>query len=95
VSVEEAEASEQAAEVKGIKDGADAELAIALPALDIAVKKVREIDVKDFYELRTIGKPSPSIVKMFEVVSYMLKLSKPKKNTDEKSKETDPDGFFI
>lgn len=25
----------------------------------------------------------------------MLKLSKPKKNTDEKSKEVDPEGFFI
>jgi len=95
VSVEEAEASEQAAEVKKIKDDADADLAVALPALENAVKKVREIDVKDFYELRTVGKPSPSIVKMFEVVSYMLKLSKPKKNTDEKSKEVDPEGFFI
>jgi hypothetical protein len=51
--------------------------------------------VKDFYELRTVGKPSPSIVKMFEVVSYMLKLPKPAKNKDEKSKEVDPEGFFI
>lgn len=32
---------------------------------------------------------------MFEVVSYMLKLPKPAKNKDEKSKEADPDGFFI
>lgn len=95
VSVEEAEASEQAAEVKKIKDDADADLSVALPALEIAVKKVREIDVKDFYELRTVGKPSPSIVKMFEVVSYMLKLPKPAKNKDEKSKEVDPEGFFI
>ena len=95
VSVEEEAASIQAAEVKGIKDGADADLAVALPALEQAVKKVREIDVKDFYELRTVGKPSPSIVKMFEVVSYMLKLSKPAKNKDEKSKDVDPDGFFI
>ena len=41
VSVEEAEASEQAAEVKKIKDDADADLAVALPALDEAVKKVK------------------------------------------------------
>ena len=32
---------------------------------------------------------------MFEVVSYMLKLPKPPKNKDEKSKESDPDGYFI
>jgi len=51
--------------------------------------------VKDFYELRTVGKPSQSIVKMFEVVSYMLRLSKPPKNKDEKSKDVDPDGFFL
>jgi dynein heavy chain len=56
---------------------------------------VKEIDVKDFYELKVVQKPSPSIVKMFEVVSYMLKLPKPPKNKDEKSKEADPDGFFI
>ena len=68
---------------------------MALPALEVAVKKVKEIDVKDFYELRTVGKPSPSIVKMFEVCCHMLKLPKPAKNKDEKSKEVDPDGYFI
>jgi len=65
VTVEEAEASEQAAEVKKIKDEADADLAVALPALDEAVKKVKNINVNDFYELKGVGSPSPSIVKMF------------------------------
>jgi dynein heavy chain len=41
VSAEEAIASEQAAEVKAVKDGADADLAVALPALEEAVKKVK------------------------------------------------------
>lgn len=72
VMVEEAEASTQAAEVKEIKDGADAELAVALPALEDAVKKVKNINVNDFYELKAIQAPGPSIVKMFEVVAYMF-----------------------
>jgi dynein heavy chain len=63
--VEEAEASEQAAEVKKIKDDADADLAVALPALEDAVKKVKNINVNDFYELKGVGSPSMSIVKMF------------------------------
>ena len=63
--MEEAEASEQAAEVKRIKDGADADLAVALPALEDAVKKVKNINVNDFYELKGVGSPSMSIVKMF------------------------------
>ena len=63
--MEEAEAAEQAAEVKEIKDGADADLAVALPALEDAVKKVKNINVNDFYELKGVGSPSMSIVKMF------------------------------
>lgn len=41
MSAEEAEASVKAAEVKEIKDNADADLAVALPALEEAVKKVK------------------------------------------------------
>jgi hypothetical protein len=40
-------------------------LAVALPALEEAIKKVRNINVNDFYELRTIGMPGASIVKCF------------------------------
>lgn len=94
MSVEEAEASTKAAEVKEIKDNADADLAVALPALEEAVKKVKQIDVNNFYELRGVGAPSMSIVKMFEVCCYMFKLPKPKKPTDDKKKEKDPDGYF-
>ena len=97
VSVEEAEASEQAAEVKKIKDDADADLAVALPALEEAVKKVRAINVNDFYELRTIGMPGPSIVKVFQTVLYFFpQKGKPKKpaKTDEKKTASDPEGWF-
>lgn len=68
VSIEEASASEQAAEVKAIKDGADADLAVALPALEEAVKKVKQINVNDFYELKVISTPGKSIVAVFKTV---------------------------
>ena len=51
VMVDEAIASESAAEVKLVKDGADADLGKALPGLEKAVKAVRDIDVGSFYEL--------------------------------------------
>lgn len=93
VSKEEEIASAQAAEVKSIKDGADADLAVALPALEEAVKKVKQINVNDFYELKGIATPGAAIVKMFEVVAKMFG-KKPGKVTDPKKKESDPDGYF-
>lgn len=95
VSVEEAQASEQAAEVKAIKDGADADLAVALPALEDAVRKVKQINVNDFYELKGVAMPGLSIVKVFQTVLYMFpQKGRPKKPQDEKKKASDPDGYF-
>ena len=96
VMVEEAEANAQAQEVKKIKDDADSDLAVALPALEEAVKKVKQINVNDFYELRGIAKPSPSAVKMFEVVCQMFpKLPKPKKpQANDPKAASDPKGYF-
>lgn len=92
--VEEAEAAEQAAEVKTIKDDADGELNKVLPALDDAIRKVKAIEVNSFYELKNIASPSKSVVQMFKVVSIMLKMKKPPKQTDEKKKENDPEGYW-
>lgn len=72
VSVEEAEAATQEAEVSMIKNGADADLAVALPALDAAVKKVKEINVNDFYELKAVTNPTPTVVECFKIVCFML-----------------------
>ena len=94
VVVEEEDATRQAAEVKAVKDDADQQLSVALPALENAVKKVQEINVNDFYELRTIGKPSPSVVACFKLVCMLMLIGKkPKKQTDAKA-ESDPEGFF-
>lgn len=62
VTEEELEASKQEEEVSKIKSDADSDLAVALPALDNAVKKVKEINVNDFYELKAIATPLPTIV---------------------------------
>jgi hypothetical protein len=40
-------------------------LAVALPALEEAVRKVKQINVNDFYELKGVGMPGQSIVKVF------------------------------
>jgi hypothetical protein len=40
-------------------------LAVALPALEEAVRKVKQINVNDFYELKGVAMPGQSIVKVF------------------------------
>jgi hypothetical protein len=44
---------------------------VALPALENAVKKVKEINVNDFYELKAVTTPSPTIVQCFMIVCFM------------------------
>lgn len=88
----------QAAEVNRIKDSADKDLSVALPALDKAVAEVKKIPVSAFVNMKQIGTPSKSIVKMFEVCCYMMndmmKVGKAKKPTDDKGKEIDPEGYW-
>jgi dynein heavy chain len=98
VSAEEEVSSAQAAEVNRIKSSADADLAVALPALDKAVAEVKKIPVSAFVNMKQIGTPSKSIVKMFEVaclmMNDMMKVGRPKKPTDDKMKEIDPEGYW-
>lgn len=94
VMVEEAEAAGQAAEVKAVKDDADATLSLALPALALAVKKVNEIDVNSFYELRGMAKPSPSCVACFKLCCMLMIQGKKPKKPDAAKAESDPEGYF-
>ena len=55
-----------------IKGDADADLAVALPALDAAVKKVNEINVNDFYVLKSVATPTITVVECFKIVCFML-----------------------
>jgi hypothetical protein len=84
VAEEEAIAAKQEEEVMTIKTDADNDLAVALPALDSAVKKVKEINVNDFYELKAVASPSVTIVQCFMIVCFMLIPQKPKKSNDPK-----------
>ena len=72
-------------------------MAVALPALEEAVRKVKQINVNDFYELKGVGMPGQSIVKVFKTVLYFFPgKGKPKKpaKTDEKKMASDPEGWF-
>ena len=81
--------------MSGIKNEADSKLGTALPALEAAVNKVAKIDVKDFYEIKSILTPHPSVVACFKVASFFLiPKSKPKKPNDPKKAEHDPEGYY-
>ena len=96
VSAEEAIASKKEAEVKAVKDDADQKLGVALPALEIAIKKVKSIQVKDFYDLKVINNPKPSIVTCFKLVCFFLRpKNPPKPPNDPGQKEMDPQGYFF
>jgi hypothetical protein len=59
---------------------------------------VKKINVADFYEMKQVGTPGQSMVKMFHVaclmMNDMMKVGRPKKPTDDKKKQYDPDGWF-
>lgn len=69
-----------------------------MPALDKAVAEVKKIPVSAFVNMKSIGTPSKSIVKMFEVCCYMMndtmRLGRPTKPKDDKGKEIDPEGYW-
>ena len=94
VVVEEEAAAKQAAEVKSVKDNADAELGTALPELDAAVKLVSKIDVKDFYELKTVKNPSPSMVACFKLCCFFLVPNQRPQKPKDAEAEKDPEGYW-
>jgi dynein heavy chain len=71
-TIDEENASKVAAEVKGISDQANAKLAEAEPALEKAVRAVKEIKVADFFEMKTVNTPGPSIVTCFKMLCLFL-----------------------
>ena len=55
-----------------MKDNADEKLGEALPALYAAIEKVKKIQVTDFYDMKVVNNPKPSIVTCFKIVSIFL-----------------------
>jgi len=66
-----------------------------LPALAEAIKQVKNIQVKDFYDMKTVNNPKPSIVTCFKCVCLMKEMPKPKKPNDPGQLEMDPEGYFF
>jgi dynein heavy chain len=64
------------AEVRVVADAAQADLDLALPALNAAVKALEAINKKDLNEIRSYGKPPTLVEKVMEAV-MVLKKSEP------------------
>jgi len=62
--------------------------------LENAVKKVKEIKVNDFYELKGVAKLSPSIVECFKICCLLIQSGRPPK-PNATQKESDPEGYFL
>jgi dynein heavy chain len=61
------------AEVKLVADAAQADLDLAIPALNAATKALENINKKDLNEIRGYTKPSPLVEKVMEAVMVLKK----------------------
>eukprot|EP01062_Namystynia_karyoxenos_P076714 TRINITY_DN7573_c0_g3_i1.p1 TRINITY_DN7573_c0_g3~~TRINITY_DN7573_c0_g3_i1.p1 ORF type:complete len:4614 (+),score=1785.85 TRINITY_DN7573_c0_g3_i1:132-13973(+) len=72
VAKEEAAANAVADEARKIKEGCEAVLAKAMPALDAAMAQVQEIDKKQLVEVRSMTNPSDKIKQVMGAVCVCL-----------------------
>ena len=72
VAVEERAANEKAEESKTIKEQCEAVLARVMPALDVAMQQVSEIDKRQLVEIRTMTNPSEKIKQVMAAVCVCL-----------------------
>ena len=70
---------------QAIKDECDAELAVALPALEAAIRALNSIKKDDINEVKSMGKP-PEMVKQVLAAVCILKGKKPEQKMDDKGK---------
>ena len=61
VSAEEATLAKQSAEVKAVADDAQADLDVAMPALNNAVKALDSLTKADITEVKAFAKPAPAV----------------------------------
>jgi hypothetical protein len=76
-----------------LKAEAEGELAKATPLLEEATRVLKELKISDFYDLKAINKPTPTVVLGMEVSCHMMGL-KPKKTAVGKV-EGDTGGYFV
>lgn len=98
VEKEVEDANKIKADVQAVNDDANSKLKEAEPALDKAVKALKNIKVGDFYEMKGVNTPGPSIVNCFKICCFFLteitQGQKPKKPIDEKKLQYDPEGYW-
>ena len=72
VQAKEKATAKQAAEAKAIKDECERDLAVALPALDGAMKALNTLSKSDITEVKSMTKPPPGVRLTMEAVCIML-----------------------
>ena len=92
VAKDEAEATKQESEAAALKLDAETELGKATPLLEEATKVLNSLKKDDFYVLKDIKKPTPTIILGMEVSCHMLN-KKPSKESKGKI-DGDTGGFF-
>lgn len=75
VAKEEAEVGAQAAEVKVVQADAQADLDVALPALEKALKALDSLTKNDITEVKGFAKPPPAVQVVMEAVCILLEVS--------------------
>lgn len=72
---EEAEVGVQAAEVKVVQADAQADLDVALPTLEKALKALDSLTKNDITEVKSFAKPPPAVQTVMEAVCILLEVS--------------------
>ncbi|PRP87074.1 hypothetical protein PROFUN_04810 [Planoprotostelium fungivorum] len=71
IIVEEAEISEQTAEIQAIKEAAERDLVEALPALESAVRALNTLNKNDIAEMKTFSSPPAGVLLVMEAVAII------------------------
>lgn len=72
---EEAEVGVQAAEVQAVQTDAQADLDVALPTLEKALKALDSLTKNDITEVKSFAKPPPAVQTVMEAVCILLEVS--------------------
>ena len=94
VAVEEAQASEIAANARAVRDDCEASLALALPAMNAATAAVSQIDKKQLVELKSLQNPSEKIKRVIEAVCIVLDV-RPTERRDTETGKKDLDYWTV
>lgn len=93
VEIEEASASQKAADTKAIADSAQRDLDEAIPALAQAVQCLKDLKKSDIDEVKTFGKPTINVVRTLQACCIMFDY-KPEKVNDPDNPGKKKDDYF-